>query len=42
MTKQEARKQLKCRHCVFLDSETEICLCGDPDSEDCPKEDEQE
>lgn len=39
MTKQEARKQLKCRHCVFLDSETEICLCGDPDSEDCPKED---
>ena len=42
MTKQEARKQLKCRHCVFLDSETEICLCGDQDSEDCPKEGEQE
>lgn len=42
MTKQEARKQLKCRHCVFLDSETEICLCEDPDSEDCPKVGEQE
>lgn len=42
MTKQEARKQLKCRHCVFLDNETEICLCGDQDSEDCPKEGGQE
>ena len=42
MTKQEAYKQFKCLHCVFLDRDTEMCLCGDPESEDCPKAGEQE
>lgn len=36
MTKQEAYKTFKCQHCVFLDRDTGICLCGDPESEDCP------
>ena len=42
MTKQEAYKSFKCLHCVYRDTETGICLCGDPDSECCPKDEEEE
>lgn len=38
MTKQEAYKTFKCWHCVYLDNDKGICLCGDPDSDDCPKD----
>ena len=37
MTKMEAYKTCLCRHCVFLDEKTGMCLCGDPESDECPK-----
>ena len=37
MTKQEAYKSLKCWHCVYLDFESGFCLCGDPESDECPR-----
>lgn len=44
MTKQEAYKTFRCFRCMYLDRDEGICLCGDPDSENCPKDeiDEQE
>lgn len=42
MTKQEAYKSCKCLHCVYRDAETGICLCGDPESEYCPKDEVEE
>lgn len=42
MTKQEAYKTFRCLHCVYRDSETGICLCGDFESDDCPKDGEEE
>ena len=38
MTKQEAYKTFRCLHCVYLDSETGICLCGEPESDECQKD----
>lgn len=38
MTKQEAYKTFRCWHCVYLDNDKGICLCGDTDSDDCPKD----
>ena len=38
MTKQEAYKTFRCYHCVFRDDESGICLAGDPESEECPKD----
>lgn len=37
MNKYEAYLSFKCLHCVFLDDETRECLCGDPESDECPK-----
>lgn len=37
MTKQEARNNCLCRHCVYQDKETEECVAGDMDSEICPR-----
>lgn len=37
MTKREAYLSFKCWHCVFLDNENSMCVCGDPESEECPK-----
>lgn len=37
MTKQEAYKTCQCRHCSSLDYDTGECICGDPESEICPK-----
>ena len=44
MTKQEAYKTFRCCHCVHLDRDEGICLCGNPESDICPKDeiDEQE
>ncbi len=42
MTKQEAYKSFRCLHCPYRDFETGICLCGDPESDDCPKDCEGE
>lgn len=42
MTKQEADKTFRCWHCVYLDRSEGICLCGNPDSENCPKDDTAE
>ena len=37
MTKREAYLSFKCWHCVFLETESRECLCGDPESDECPK-----
>lgn len=37
MTKQEAYKTFRCWHCVYYDHDEGVCLCGDPDSEECQK-----
>ena len=37
MTKREAYLSFKCWHCVFLETESGECLCGDPESDECPK-----
>ena len=37
MTKCEAYLSFKCWHCVFLETESRECLCGDPESDECPK-----
>lgn len=42
MTKQEAYKTFRCFHCVYLDSDEGICLCGDPESDICPKDEDVE
>lgn len=42
MTKQEAYKSCKCLYCVYIDAETGIFLCGDPESEYCPKDEVEE
>lgn len=33
MTKNEAYKSFRCRHCVYLDSEEGVCTCGDKEDE---------
>lgn len=42
MTRNEAYKTLKCYHCIFLDREGGFCLCGDPGSEDCSREESKD
>lgn len=37
LTKQEAYKSLRCWHCVYRDSDSGECLCGEPEDENCPK-----
>lgn len=41
MTKQEAYKSFRCRHCSYRDSDSGECLCGDPDDENCPRDIEE-
>lgn len=38
MTKNEAYKSFRCFHCVFLDHESGMCLCGDLESDECQKD----
>ena len=42
MTKNEAYKTLRCLHCVYRDSETGICLCGELESDECLKDGEED
>ena len=42
MKKIEAYKTFRCWHCVYVDSDEGICLCGDPDSDDCLKDETAE
>lgn len=37
MTKYEAYTEFKCWHCLYLDTDLGECICGDPDSDECPK-----
>ncbi|MGN0398867.1 MAG: hypothetical protein ACI4EO_01950 [Blautia sp.] len=40
MKKNEAYKSFRCMHCAFLDRDSGVCLCGDPESDECPKDEE--
>lgn len=42
MTKNEAYKIFRCYHCVYCDREEGVCVAGDPESDDCPKDEKQE
>lgn len=42
MTKREAYLSFKCWHCVFFENEYGECLCGDPESDECPKFEQDE
>lgn len=42
MTKNEAYKTFRCLHCVYLDREEGVCLVGDPESDDCPRDEGKE
>lgn len=42
MTRQEAYRNFRCWHCSYLERDSGVCLCGDPDSEECPKYPEAE
>ena len=37
MTKREAYLSFKCWHCFSFEKESGECLCGDPESDECPK-----
>ncbi len=37
MTKREAYLSFKCLHCVYLENESGECLCGEAESDECPK-----
>lgn len=39
MTKQEAYRTFQCYQCPYCDHDKGICTCGDPDSDDCQKDD---
>ena len=41
-TKQQAYKDFDCWHCVYRDSESGMCLAGDPESYICSKTQETE
>ena len=41
MKKNEAYKSFRCMHCVFLDTDSGVCLCGDSESDECPKDEEE-
>ncbi len=41
MTKREAYKTLRCWHCVYLDDDSGECLCGDPEDDECQKDEVQ-
>lgn len=42
MTKQEAYRTFRCWHCVFCDNDEGICTAGNPESDNCPKDDRVE
>ena len=37
VTKREAYLSFKCWHCFSFEKESGECLCGDPESDECPK-----